>query len=347
MTHKTAKILIPLLVLLIGCLFFIGSRKHFFVSDGGSKVQFYYWKTHYNVDETLRDKVKQLECNRVYLHYFDVIWRNGMSMPVAKLAPVKSNPLLADSVKMVPVVFITNEVFANTQHETEISELANNVKYLIRTITEYNNPLGKCEDEIQIDCDWTQSTKGAYFAFLDSLAKFSEKRISCTIRLHQVKDVDKMGVPPVAKGCLMCYATSDPSEASNSNSILDIDLLKNYTKKVNNYPLPLTYALPLFSWGIVTNNNHNIRLINGLSHEDLRNNDNFSKTGENTYKAVNDCFINGFYVNKNYTIEIEEITPSLLMQARQYLNEKVGDPTVVYYHLSKGYLDRFPINDLK
>ncbi|MBQ0028929.1 MAG: hypothetical protein KBT32_00655 [Bacteroidales bacterium] len=347
MTHKTAKILIPLLVLLIGCLFYIGSRKHFFVSDGGSKVQFYYWRTHYNIDETLREKVKQLECNRVYLHFFDVIWKNGMSMPVAKLAPVKSNPLFADSVKMVPVVFITNEVFANTKQETGISELAKNVNYLISRIANYNELLGKCEDEIQIDCDWTQSTRSAYFAFLDSLAKFTEKKISCTIRLHQVKDVDKMGVPPAVKGCLMCYATSDPTETSNTNSILDIGLLKNYTKNVNSYPLPLTYALPLYSWGIVTNNSQKIRLINGLSHKELSNNDNFTKTGENTYKAVNDCFINGFYVNKNYTIEIEEITPSLLMQARQYINDKVGDPTIVYYHLSKGYLERFPINDLK
>lgn len=310
-----------------------------------STIQFYYWKNKYRIDGELYEKVKELECNRVYLHYFDVVWRDFRATPVAQLAPVKDNPLYGDSVRIVPVVFITNEVFSKCESGEEVRNLASNVNNLVEDITQYNDTLGRY-DEIQIDCDWTLSTRSNYYSFLDSLAKVSKKNISCTIRLHQIKDYGIIGAPPVKKGCLMCYATSDPTDGASSNSILDINLLKNYTKNLNDYPLQLTYALPLFSWGVVKNHEGKVKLVNGLTREMLET-DNFSHIGGNNYKAENDCFVNGFYISKGFTVELEEVSPALLKEARQYLNDKVGKHTVVYFHLSKGYLNRFPITDLK
>ena len=314
-------------------------------SETGSSVQFYYWKNRFDVDEELREKVRALKCDRLYVHFFDVVWKDRNATPVAQLAPVKRNLLYADSVRMAPVVFITNEVIANCDYGSDIGLLASNVNRLVKEIAQYNDSLGRY-NEIQIDCDWTESTRPKYFIFLDSLAKVSEKTISCTIRLHQIKDVGVMGVPPVKKACLMCYATSDPTDGSDSNSILDINLLKNYTKNIDDYPLKLSYALPLFSWGIVKNHEGKVKLVNGLTREMLET-DNFSHIGGNNYKAENDCFVNGFYISKGFTVELEEVSPALLKEARQYLNDKVGKHTVVYFHLSKGYLNRFPITDLK
>lgn len=307
-------------------------------------ISFYYWKNQYQVDDALRGKVKALGCKKVYLRFFDVVWENGRTQPIAVLSPVKENPLMEDSVKIVPVVFITNEVFAAT-HKME--DLAESVAKQIQGMAAYNKVLGKCDEEIQVDCDWTRGTKEKYFAFLRALKKISGAKISCTIRLHQIKDADEMGIPPAEKGYLMCYATSDPTDGQNSNSILDIDLLKNYTKSLNKYPLPLDYALPLFSWGIVTNHLGKVRLINGVSRDDLESAQ-FTHLEGNKYKALEACFLNGFYVSKGFTIELEEISPSLLREAKQYLDKKIGHSyTIVYYHLSNGYLNRYTSEDLR
>jgi hypothetical protein len=56
----------------------------------------------------------------------------------------------------------------------------------------------------------------------------------------------------------MCYSTSSPLENSDKNSILDIQILKNYLSEVQNYPIKkIDVALPI-SWGIVTNHFGNI-----------------------------------------------------------------------------------------
>jgi len=63
---------------------------------------------------------------------------------------------------------------------------------------------------------------------------------------------------------------------------------------------------------------------------------------------LEDCFINGLYINKGYTIEIEQISPTLLRNAIEYLDNKIQkDYNIVYYHLSKGFLNRYTIDELK
>lgn len=307
-------------------------------------ISFYHWKSSFNVDEEMREITRELECQKVYLHLFDVVKKNGRVMPTDELMPIDTNLLYADSVKFIPVVFVMNEVFVGID-SNKVDNIAYHVSSLIHEITSYGSNTPNY-DEVQIDCDWTQSTKDNYFHFLKTIAELQEKEVSSTIRLHQVKDVNSMGVPPVKKGYLMCYATSDPRGGEESNSILDIKLLKKYTQNLNTYPLSLDYALPLFSWGVVTNHNGKIKLLNGISKSDVEN-EGFKKMSGNKYKVLEDCFINGLYINKDFTIEIEEITPDLLRDAKNYLDDKInGEYNIVYYHLSKGFLKRFTINDL-
>jgi hypothetical protein len=105
-------------------------------------------------------------------------------------------------------------------------------------------------DEIQIDCDWTVSTRDKYFIFLRSLKKqFPDKIISATIRLYPYKYPDKMGVPPVDKGMLMCYNLGEVDNPETKNSIFDVNELKQYLH-AKRYKLPLDIALPIFGWYI-------------------------------------------------------------------------------------------------
>lgn len=309
-------------------------------------ISFYHWKSTYNVDDEVRKVTKDLDCEKVYIHLFDVVKDGQTVKPVDQIAPIEKNVLNDDSVKFVPVVFIMNEVFVDMP-EDEINSLAIHVNSLVSSICYSGLHINDSYKELQIDCDWTMKTKDKYFKFLECLKECNKHRIlSSTIRLHQVKDVKDMGVPPVGKGYLMCYATSDPRDGEKSNSILDINLLKNYTANLETYPLVLDYALPLYSWGIVTNHKGKVKLINGLSRNDVEN-DGFEKLSDNTYKVLDDCFINGLYLNKDFVIEIEEITPKLLREAKVYLDEKLGkNYNIVYYHLSKGFLKRFTIKDL-
>lgn len=344
--------------------------------DPQHKINFYHWKSSYQVDEEVRSYTKELGCEKIYLHYFDVVKKDGLVFPVNFIKPIEQNLLLQDSVRIIPVIFIANEVFAGME-EQRIQTLSVNIYAMINSISPHvggplycsvdNKEQTKCEwspvfnlhdpvddpdsphyREIQFDCDWTQTTKENYFAFLSLMKKsLPGVKITSTIRLHQIKDRETMGVPPADKGYLMCYATSGVDDGSDSNSILDINLLKNYTQDLGSYPLPLDYALPLFSWGIVSNQNGKVKLVNGLTNSDM-DETRFKKIGENKYEVLEDCFLNGLYINEGFTIEIEEITPTLVRSAIQYLDEKLGkDYTIVYFHLSKGFLKRYSVDDLK
>lgn len=338
MKHSLLKIFPIVLFLLSSVSCVSASHDH--------NISFYHWKSNYQMDNDVRNYMRGLNCQKIYLHLFDVVKEGEISRPI-NIFKVTDSLKNDSSIHFVPVIFITNEVFSNTD-TSKINSLASHLKYFTNDMVRHSNINKNTIDEIQFDCDWTPSTKENYFTFLKYVKNlYPDVKISSTIRLHQIKDMKETGIPPVDKGYLMCYATSNANDGMDSNSILNIDLLKNYTENLNDYPIDLDYALPLFSWGIVSNKKSQIKLINGLTHNDL-DSVRFKRISENRYKVLEDCFINGLYINKGYTIEIEQITPTLLRNAIEYLDKKVQkDYNIVYYHLSKGFLNRYTTDELK
>lgn len=338
MKHRLLKILPIVLFLLSSVSCVSASHDH--------NISFYHWKSNYQMDNDVRNYTRGLNCQKIYIHLFDVVKEGEISRPI-NIFQVTDSLKNDSSIHFVPVIFITNEVFSNTD-TAKINGLTHRLKYFTDNMIRHSNINKNTIDEIQFDCDWTPSTKENYFTFLKYVKNlYPDVKISSTIRLHQIKDMKETGIPPVDKGYLMCYATSNANDGLDSNSILNIDLLKNYTENLNDYPIDLDYALPLFSWGIVSNKKSQIKLINGLTHNDL-NIIKFKKISENRYKVLEDCFINGLYINKGYTIEIEQISPTLLRNAIEYLDNKIQkDYNIVYYHLSKGFLNRYTIDELK
>lgn len=307
-------------------------------------VDFYYWKSKCAIGETERSYFNQLAGRRLFVRLFDVDMQDGVAMPVGQIQGFGKDQLPSDSVRVIPVVFITNPTFLSTVTDEDIKRLANNVSNAIAHVMER---AGVAYDEIQIDCDWTSRTRSAYFRFLETLAATSQRSISCTLRLHQIRDREKTGVPPVARGSLMCYATSSPMENDTRNSILDMELLKAYTNNINDYPLNFDVILPIYSWGIVTNHLGQVKLVNGLIEADLQT-PMFEKQDNNLYLVKEDGFLQSLYVNAGFTVKIETITPELLAEAKRYLDRQIDrDFPWVYFHLSQGFLDRFTIEDLK
>ncbi len=107
--------------------------------------------------------------------------------------------------------------------------------------------------------------------------------VSATLRLHQIKYHQKTGVPPVRKGILMFYNMGSPTRMDVQNSMLDLDIAKQYIGNLESYPLPLDVALPLFSWGVLFHHQHFIMLVNNLREQDLLDHKDFERVKENIF----------------------------------------------------------------
>ena len=201
----------------------------------------YYWSTEWRNEPRVMQQVKTLD--KLYLRYFDVIM-NGEHTVVPN-ATLQFAAEMPDKIEVVPVVFIVNDVM-KTMDNT--ADLAQKVLRRVFKISETNNI--RNIKELQIDCDWTLSTRRNYYAFLTQLHHLAAEKhiaLSTTIRLHQLSQ----HVPPVDKGVLMMYNTGDFTDIHCTHPILDIKDVMPYLKYLKNYSLPLSPAYPLFSYRLL------------------------------------------------------------------------------------------------
>ena len=100
-------------------------------------------------------------------------------------------------------------------------------------------------------------------------------------------------------------------------------------------------ALPIYSWGIVTNHLGKRKLINALTEEDLQN-QNFEKLGNSTYRILKDGFYFGMYLNKNFTIKVESIPENDILEVQKFIDQKINQPHLyIYYHLDSKFTNRY------
>jgi len=306
------------------------------VSCSGKKnhpYTFYYWKTHLKLGQEEKKALDQATVPYVYTRFFDIDKSAGKFQPVAVITKDDS---FQTNRQIVPTIFITNQSMYRISAE-EISFLAKNIHELVqKKAQEYSL---KINNEIQIDCDWTAGTRNDYFKFLKELKKISGKEITCTLRLHQVKDKGQTGVPPVEKVYLMCYSTSSPLENSNKNSILDVTVLKSYLSKLEDYPVKkIEVALPIYSWGIVINHLEKHKLINALSQKDLEN-PAFKKISDHEVEIIKDGFYFGSFLSKGFRIKVEEISEDQLQDVTRFLEKKIPDFNIIYYQLDSKFVN--------
>ncbi|MEE6129620.1 hypothetical protein V2E39_19630 [Chryseobacterium arthrosphaerae] len=293
---------------------------------------FYYWKTNLKLDPEEKRVLDKAPVPFLYTRFFDVDKIDGKFQPVAVITKDAS---FQTSKQIVPTVFITNPALLGISPD-EITFLAESIHHLVqKKAQEYHL---KINNEIQIDCDWTAGTREDYFKFLKELKRVSGKEITCTLRLHQVKDKKNTGIPPVEKVYLMCYSTSSPLEKSDKNSILDVSTLRSYLSKLEDYPVKkIEVALPVYSWGIVTNHLEKHRLINALSEKDL-DNPNFKRISPSEVEILKDGFYFGNYLNKGFTIKVEEISEEQLEEVISFLQKKIPHFNIIYYQLDSKFV---------
>ncbi len=306
---------------------------------------FYYWKSVLNLTAFEKQKLDSLRVKTIYLKFFDVDWDEAMRkpVPVAKLQAARDE--LQGGITIIPVVFITNECIQKID-TSQAKQLAANIYSLI---LEIKQSIGiDSISEIQIDCDWTEATKDKYFQLLKHFKlQTPQSRLSCTIRLHQIKFLSKTGVPPVDRGLLMCYNMGNLKNPATTNSILETAELKKYTGNLSRYPLPLDVAFPLFNWKVLYRNNMYSGLIQGLPDIFFANS--FCSKNGNHYQVLKDTLLHGYDLKKGDLLrdeqsEIEEVLTAAGEIRRHLKNTPLR---VSLYHLDSVILSKYSTHELE
>lgn len=306
-------------------------------------ISFYHWKTNADFTPTIAEVLESSKTKKIYLHYFDIENKNNINKYGDNIFPtyvVQNIDKKYNDFEIIPTVYISNSVLLNKN--LVVKKLAEKVEKLINQI---NLTHFKSEPtEIQIDCDWTQSTKNTYFELLEILEKKYE--VSATIRLHQIKFQEKTGVPPLKKGTLMLYNVGDLKN-SKQNSILESNIVDQYIKSSTKYPLELSVALPLFSQTVIFNNDNNIKLSSFTEKTFLDSDLHFKAIDKNLYEVVQDTLFKGFYLSEGFQLKLEESLEKEIIESYKIVkNSKLKTEEIIFYHLEDESLNKININDL-
>lgn len=328
-------VLAVLLITLFGC-----KTRH---SDNINRA-FYYWKSEFALEANGRNYLKELGVNKLYLHFFDVGWNNETNRVIPE-AKAMFEDKFPDALQCVPVIFVANKALEKTSADS-INVLSQRIMKTVKLIASEN---GVNYKELQVDCDWTESTREKYFNLLSQLhseLSVSGVILSATIRLHQIKYAEKTGIPPVDRGMLMFYNMGKINGLSGYNSIYNKADAVRYTAYIKEYKLPLDVALPIFSWAVHLSNGP-VEIIEKVNKID--DSTEFKPCGNNIFVSRNSFFWHGSYLVKGDTVKIERVTPSLCMDAANDLIPYLKDEsrTVTLFAYDSAYIENNEKKDLE
>ncbi|TDS11038.1 hypothetical protein [Sphingobacterium paludis] len=295
-------------------------------------VSFYYWKTNLQLGTSEENTLRQNHTGRLYVRYFDVGLQNGEPFPISAIL-FKTIP----KQDIVPVVYIKNEVVLSKN--VDMAALA---KRIVAYLEQINVHYGIHSKELQLDCDWSLGSKAKFFELVHALKQQRPWRLSCTIRLHQVKYFEKTGVPDVDYGVLMYYNMGQIS-ANQTNSIYDRQTAATYIKSLSKYPLPLNIALPIFSWGVHLRQGKVINLLRKIDETDLRNHPHLQQSGNGIFKIRREGIYFGQLFAAGDEIKLENVAPEDLLEMAndlsRYLREQPDE--LIFYDLDSTNIDHY------
>ncbi len=350
-----------------------------------SPTSFYYWKTSLKFDKNDKALADSLGMKKLYVRFFDVDWSPTYNMPVPLgilgtgdnsesgnydwLYGSQSDHI--SDYQVVPVVYLTNRVF---QQDFNADTLAAKVYFKIENVLEQLSVFPSWGDsyemaevqydklwelsdtiqkqfrernnEIQIDCDWTPSTRERYFAFLEAMKKTHPGlEITCTVRLHQFRDREKAGIPPVPRATLMCYNFDSPSSYDTGDAIFDPKLAEGYLKN-GDYPMPLEAALPLFSWGALFHESEFKGLAAGLSEQDVKDNPLFKPVENNRYQFTKDTVFQNSYMREGDLVRLDEASPKDLQEFASRLGKIKAVKSISFFEWNPTKINAYHVKEI-
>ena len=284
---------------------------------------FYYWRTVFALSDAERTSLSGV--SRLYVRMFDVDADGEL------LGKITGGPVPA-GLDVVPVVFLRNAVFKHPP-----AGLAATVR---AEVLARMHALGATPHELQLDCDWTDGTRDAYFAFLRELR--GALPLSATIRLHQVKYRERTGVPPVERGMLMFYNMGKFSADPTMRAIFDEASARNYVDRIGEYPLPLDAALPIWSWVVHLRDDRVVGLLESTDPDELAHLDFAQRSAPDRYLVTRSAFLHGTLLRDGDVLKIEVTTPADTLAAAGMLAHRLAPiaRTVTLFDLSERNLAR-------
>jgi hypothetical protein len=205
--------------------------------------------------------------------------------------------------------------------------------------------------EIQIDCDWTASTKENYFYFLKACKnKFKNTRISCTLRLWQYKYRKAAGIPPVDRCMLMCYNVNSPKNYETQNSIAEFEEIKKYFQEYD-YPIKLDIALPVFCWGVLFKNHQFNGIIGNIAKEEMEKDTAiYKKISENKYMFKVDTVIGNTYIRCGDELKIEQVSDNELEKIAHFIDNNIkldNTSRITFFSWDINYLNNYGLQNME
>ncbi len=289
----------------------------------------YFWKSVFRLSDNEVMFLKSHEVKKLYVKMFDVAAEaetgtdNREVVPVATTRFVSTKP--AD-ISIIPTVYITLEALKLSAGKEP--ELAKNIVDRVLAMASFNDlgPIGT----IQLDCDWTESTRSSYFTLCREVRKLISRKgilLSGTVRLHQVYD---KGLP-FDKCVLMIYNLGGIRRAATRNSILDYDTVKKYVDRqaaLNNFD----FAYPAFGWGVWFRGTEFMGLLHTTDFSDR---ESFEPCDGNSVRVLKAQDIENHKIKKGDTIRIETSEIGEILKVKKRIERFLGREARgdIIYHL--------------
>jgi hypothetical protein len=293
-------------------------------------INFYHWESKLSIDSLDQKVFKNVGSQKLYVRFFDVSYISDRQevLPNAVLT-FKNFKKEQTALEIIPVVYIENEAIKNYNGTAE--KLAQLIWQKVERMAKNN---GIAVNELQLDCDWTVSTKNFFLGLCTEFKKLLPKPValSSTLRLHQLKYPEISGVPNVHYAVLMYYNMGNLSDSLEKNSILNHETGTKYLVGLKDYPLELKLALPAFSWGVVFNEKGIKGLISDFDPKKLAES-NAIKDKSGHYLIKENQYLGGTFLNENDRIRVEQIDLDELEEACKDLFSSYNFKEIILYHI--------------
>lgn len=311
----------------------------------------YYWRTTLSLNDAEREFMKRHNVTRLYIKFFDVNKDRQESKgdPIIPEATIQFKDSVPSGIEVVPTIYITTSAMEAMQLKEE--EYAKKIFKRINAMCRQNGIEFK---ELQLDCDWTKSTRKYFFRLCEEIKRCmdSAQTLSSTIRLHQLIQTP----PPVDKGVLMVYNTGNLMEMTTDNSIFSRRDIKPYLMddRLANYALPLDIAYPTYGWSLVFHPYEDKYYFDRIMQRtDFSSYPNLKKIGKNLYEAITVIdFSNGSdywdCIYEKYRVRIERPTAKEIVKVKEMIDAQLKGKrhNNILYHLDDEQLSHYTGNEI-
>lgn len=281
---------------------------------------FYYWRTTFRLSPAEQRALAELGVTRLYLRAFDVEWSAAEGAPsmIGKVVPLEG-ARVPDGIEVVPVVFLREEVLR--RGAGQLPALA---RELWAEVSRRMKLLDATPRELQLDCDWTDTTRDAFFALVAKVRDEARLPLSATIRLHQIKYRERTGVPPVERGMLMFYNMGTFGADPAARAIFDPASAARYLARVPEYPLPLDVALPIWSWVVHLRDDRVVGLLQSTDPDELAALPFLARAAPDRHVVTRSAFLHGTLLREGDVLKLEVTGPAEALAAARQIAPHLG-----------------------